>query len=589
MGLAIFEIILLNLFILGQPAYESLAAGNPTPGAVVAFYYPWYNSGSSDWNRDKMSSLPNPQYNSNDPAFVKGQMDRALNAGIDAFAVTWNGPVGDWDNNFKRMLASAGGGFSLAIHYETTLVNNNSVEITVNNLRHIKNNYSQNPHYLHYQGKPVIFFWRPEVLTPVPNWQDIRNQVDPEHEQIWSTDSVDINVLKVFDGIHFFSAAKFDDNPVAKYRQFRNLVNNYPADGRQRKLWLAGATPGYDDRKIRSPGEYRDREGGNYYSRSWGAVISSNPDMVTISTWNEWFEGSAIESGEAWGNQYLDLTRQYTGQYKGTNRSFGEASILKVWSRTDLPVEAGATSRTWLWGPENFATQREQYAEGPGGSRLVYYFDKSRMEITRPASDPEGPYFVTNGLLVREMMRGKVAMGDDPSAEQTKGSANIPVAGDNNNNPGTPTFAKMAPLASLANDNRSPDKTGQAVLDTLAASGQPGKDDALGRYGIQYARYEGASGHNIAGPFWDFFQRNGPVFENGNQLNGKVIDWIFAMGYPITEAFWARVKVGGKEQNVLVQAFERRIMTYTPDNPTGFQVEMGNVGRQYFSWRYGKS
>jgi hypothetical protein len=37
---------------------------------------------------------------------------------------------------------------------------------------------------------------------------------------------------------------------------------------------------------------------------------------------------------------------------------------------------------------------------------------------------------------------------------------------------------------------------------------------------------------------------------------------------------------------VLVQAFERRIMTYTPSNGAGFQVEMGNVGKQYYSWRY---
>jgi hypothetical protein len=38
---------------------------------------------------------------------------------------------------------------------------------------------------------------------------------------------------------------------------------------------------------------------------------------------------------------------------------------------------------------------------------------------------------------------------------------------------------------------------------------------------------------------------------------------------------------------VLFQAFERRILTYTPCNEAAFQVEMGNVGLHYYDWRYG--
>ncbi|MCS7294077.1 MAG: thermonuclease family protein, partial [Dehalococcoidia bacterium] len=36
----------------------------------------------------------------------------------------------------------------------------------------------------------------------------------------------------------------------------------------------------------------------------------------------------------------------------------------------------------------------------------------------------------------------------------------------------------------------------------------------------------------------------------------------------------------------LVQCFERRCLTYTPDNPPGWQVEAGNVGQHYYRWRY---
>ena len=44
--------------------------------------------------------------------------------------------------------------------------------------------------------------------------------------------------------------------------------------------------------------------------------------------------------------------------------------------------------------------------------------------------------------------------------------------------------------------------------------------------------------------------------------------------------------VGGIQHQVLVQVFERRVLTYTPSNPDGWKVEAGNVGQHYYTWRY---
>jgi hypothetical protein len=54
---------------------------------------------------------------------------------------------------------------------------------------------------------------------------------------------------------------------------------------------------------------------------------------------------------------------------------------------------------------------------------------------------------------------------------------------------------------------------------------------------------------------------------------------------PISEAYWTRARVGTIPRDVLVQAFERRVLTYSPDNPAGSRVEMGNVGQHYLAWR----
>jgi hypothetical protein len=47
-----------------------------------------------------------------------------------------------------------------------------------------------------------------------------------------------------------------------------------------------------------------------------------------------------------------------------------------------------------------------------------------------------------------------------------------------------------------------------------------------------------------------------------------------------------RVPVAGIERPVLVQLFERRLLTYNPANPAATRVEMGNAGRHYWQWRY---
>lgn len=58
------------------------------------------------------------------------------------------------------------------------------------------------------------------------------------------------------------------------------------------------------------------------------------------------------------------------------------------------------------------------------------------------------------------------------------------------------------------------------------------------------------------------------------------------MGFPLAEPYWAPVPVGGATKWVLIQPFQRRVVTYTPDNDPAFRVEMGNIGLHYKSWHH---
>ncbi|MEI6047161.1 MAG: hypothetical protein WCS37_22695, partial [Chloroflexota bacterium] len=122
------------------------------------------------------------------------------------------------------------------------------------------------------------------------------------------------------------------------------------------------------------------------------------------------------------------------------------------------------------------------------------------------------------------------------------------------------------------------DRSGQVIKEGLNKTGVVSVLDQP-PVSLKYARYFGDTGHNVAEVFYNFFQQE-PLGES---------KWLGVMGLPISEPMWAKDKVvvAGQPREVLIQLFERRVLTYTPSNPAGFQVEMGNIGQHYYIWRYG--
>jgi hypothetical protein len=259
-----------------------------------------------------------------------------------------------------------------------------------------------------------------------------------------------------------------------------------------------------------------------------------------------------------------------------------------VWNRTDAPVLSGQVSRTWFWGPgPNTPGLIEQYNQGVNKQRLVQYFDKSRMEINNPAGDRSQPFFVTNGLLTVELISGFIQLGDADFARFHP--ACIPMSGDFGDTLAPTYFAFQGVSNTQAGDHNSPDRTGQKVLETIDRDGKTGTDPSKGNIaGVNLVHFEPQTKHNIPQVFWDFLNSSGPVRNAGGQIvNEQLIQpWNFASGYPISEPYWAKARIGGQVKDVMIQAYERRALTYVPTNSAGFQVEMANIGQHYFDWRY---
>lgn len=242
----------------------------------------------------------------------------------------------------------------------------------------------------------------------------------------------------------------------------------------------------------------------------------------------------------------------------------------QLWSETDGPVARGEVVRSWLWGPDTWLAVNEPYVESSNGDRQSYYFDKARMEVNDPAAGRDA--FITAGLLVRDMIYGKAQVGD--ASFEDRSPADVPLAGDEKPfNRDAPTYASLRGIASIGAGRSVAPRPGQTIREVLNANGTITTNAALGGM-VAYGSYDATLGHNIAAVF-DTYLATLPN------------DWMMSVGLPLAEPYWVRTNLKGVPSWVLVQVFERRVLTWTPDNAPEWRVEMGNVGRAYYTWRYG--
>ncbi|HKP54729.1 MAG TPA: hypothetical protein VJ183_18995 [Chloroflexia bacterium] len=270
--------------------------------------------------------------------------------------------------------------------------------------------------------------------------------------------------------------------------------------------------------------------------------------------------------------------------------AFIHPAFERVWDRTDHPLKLGQVTRTWFWGPgPNTTGLTEPYNDSPLGdkSRTVQYFDKSRMELNDPNADPSKPFFVTNGLLTVELISGFIQLGERDFVEYHP--ACTPMSGDFGDSLAPTYFAYQKVSNSQAGDHFAPNLTGQKVTETIDRNGNTGTDPSKANVqGVELVQFEKSTRHNIPRVFWDFLNSAGTTHNERHEpvMQQLITPWFFASGLPISEPYWAKARIRGNIMDVMIQAYERRVLTYVPSNGPGFQVEMGNIGQHYFDWRY---
>jgi hypothetical protein len=295
--------------LLGTFAGQNLGVVHADGGrAVLAQYYAWFDS--SSWGAGKTPDQPQTPYSSADRSTIDRQVTQAQQAGIDAFELDWWGPGNPTDSNLQTLLSAANShGFKITLVMDLNSPFIHNTGDLVNDLKYATRYFGDGA-WFHYSGKPLMAFYGNRKYD-VGTWGWIRGQVDPNHSSVWLGEGDLFSYLDVFDGIYPYSIA-WSPDPASQLASYASSTRTHPG-----KLWVATVMPGYNDTLLGRPNGFSvNRQGGAYYNQVWQGAVASQPDLVSISTWNEWPEGSEIEPAQSFGNLYLQLTKQNADAYR---------------------------------------------------------------------------------------------------------------------------------------------------------------------------------------------------------------------------------------------------------------------------------
>ncbi len=518
---------LLALLALALVPHRPAAAAGGKP--ILAYYFPWYET--SDWAGGKMSDLPSTLYSSGDDATIARHLQQARDSGLTGFICSWFGPQEPrlTDRCNRLLAATAGSDFSITISPDQAADFTGSLktpEGMAAALVYMRDNWMSSPNWLKIQGKPAIVFWNPTSFGSVAQWQALRQAVDPGHSWYWIGEGVDFSYLDAFDALHFFDIT-WAANPADALASYARKLADYNKRNGQTRAFIATVMPGYDDLLVRN-GHQRDRANGDYYRKSWQAALDRKADIVIVTSWNEWFEGSQIEPSQKYGSLYLDLTRDYAARFQAP--------------APPAPTPPPAATPRPTTPPTN--------PPPPGGSRTF----------------PETGQTVSGRLL-----------------QYWNGNGALPVFGlplDAQSQRTTPDGAFQAQLfernrLELHPENARPYDVllGRLGADALAKQGRPWETlpKETAKTGC---RFFPQTGHNLCEPFLSYWQTHG--LDLGQP--GVTTDESLALfGLPISAVASERNSSG---DTVPTQWFERARFEQHDENQPPYNVLLGRLGAE---------
>jgi len=281
-------------------ARRATAGGaDPQPRFPIraAFYYPWFPEAWDQQGYDPFTYY-HPSlgfYDSGEPSVISSHIDAMLYGHIEAGISSWWGQGSPTDLRFPLLLEAARRtSFRWAIYYEPEGYGDPTVEQIRNDLTYIKQRYGSHPSYLRVDGRFVVFVY---------NADDADCAVADRWKQANTVGAY--VVLKVFGG--YRECASQPDG----WHQYGPAV----AEDDQSPFSFT-ISPGFWKRGEPYPRLYRDPIRWEQDIRN---MVASRARFQLITTFNEWGEGTAVESAHEWSTHsgygaYLDALHSIGGK-----------------------------------------------------------------------------------------------------------------------------------------------------------------------------------------------------------------------------------------------------------------------------------
>jgi hypothetical protein len=286
---------------------------------VLAFYYPWFNSGSYD-----NPQLPDRPVDASDVykgADVMAMTEQARSNGIDGFVVSWSGQRDALAFTHAINAAEATGG--VVTGYLETLNANATFDptrppdpnVVVGRLYGLLAGFRDRPGFLKSDDVPVVFVFGMSAL-PVYVWQGMLDGLAAAGYPVRLVGDGSLPTYRpVMWGAHQYNPNLQSEGQLMTWNRGRAVamrgdaaVNPAEVPG----LFAATVSPGFQKDSILVP---RGPEG-EHYAETWRAAMASDPDWVLVTSWNEWLEGTSVQPGRKAGDLALRQTAQFAPPFR---------------------------------------------------------------------------------------------------------------------------------------------------------------------------------------------------------------------------------------------------------------------------------
>ncbi len=329
--------LLLALCAVFASAQASSGAAPVVIPDVSVFYYPWYGTPARDggwvhWTRPDTSSYASNYYparglySSSDARVLLAQMREIAAAGIQEVVSSWWGWGSPEDRRLPLVISAARlAHVSVAAHLEPYPGRN--VLTVRSDLEHLQQ-----------LGIRRFFVYHPFDISDA-DWAALRDSV--QGVQLFAeTTLIGHAAAAHFDGVYTYDIV---NRGAGTFDRFCKAAHKL------KLLCLPSVGPGYDATRATGDKRIKPRRDGRTYDSMWTAAIHSKPDGVTITSYNEWHEGTQIEPARTAppGNAAKLSYESYESAYGLHGRAAQRAYLdrTRFWVRTlarsERPEEPG--------------------------------------------------------------------------------------------------------------------------------------------------------------------------------------------------------------------------------------------------------